>query len=268
MNRHELTDIQWNKLQPFLPPQKPKTGRPALDHRRILNGILWILRTWAPWRYVPERFGPWSTVASRFYRWRKAGLWERLFAAVQQQAHDAGQLDWHTHYVDGTIIRAHQHAAGAPSRDADAEALGRSQGGFSTKVHVRADGQGKLMTLVLTPGHRHEAPVFPQLMAQGAVKRAGGGRPKRSPRRVVGDKGYSSGTIRQYCRQHGIRITIPRKSNECRTGPFDRGIYRTRERVERMINRLKQNRRLATRYEKCALNYHAMWLIAAILLWL
>src|SRR5262249_22399189 len=146
-----------------------------------------------------------------------------------------GQPAPHTHYVDGTMIPAHQHAAGAPSRDADAEALGRSQGGFSTTVHVRADGQGKLMTLVLTPGHRHEAPVFPQLMAQGAVKRAGGGRPKRSPRRVVGDKAYSSGTIRTYCRQHGIRITIPRKSNECRTGPFDRGIYRTRERVERMM---------------------------------
>ncbi len=74
--------------------------------------------------------------------------------------------------------------------------------------------------------------------------------------------------MRQYCRQHGIRITIPRRRDACRTGPFARAIYRTRERVERMINRLKQHRRLATRYEKCAVNYHAMWLIAAILLWL
>ena len=105
-------------------------------------------------------------------------------------------------------------------------------------------------------------------MDQGAVKRAGRGRQKRYPRRVVGDKGYSSGTIRRFCRQHGIRVTIPRKSNERRTGPFARAIYRTRERVERMINRLKQNRRLATRYKKCAANYHALWLIAAILLWL
>jgi len=216
---------------------------------------------------LPERYGPWSTVASRFYRWRKADLWTRLFAAVQQQADSAGHLDWETHYVDGTIIRAHQHAAGAQG-GADAEALGRSQGGFSTKVHVRAEDHGKLMTLVLTPGHRHEAPVFPHLMAQGAVQRAGRGRPKRRPHRMVGDKGYSSGTIRHYCRQHGIRITIPRKCNERRPGPFDRALYRTRERVERMINRLKQKRRLATRYEKCAVNYQALWLIAAILLWL
>ena len=105
-------------------------------------------------------------------------------------------------------------------------------------------------------------------MAHGAVQRAGRGRPKRRPHRVVGDKGYSRGKIRQYCQQHGIRMTIPRKRNECQKGPCDRAISRTRERVERMINRLKQNRRLATRDEQRAVNYHAMWLIAATLLWL
>jgi transposase len=124
------------------------------------------------------------------------------------------------------------------------------------------------MTLVRTPGQRHEATAFEPLMESGAVHRAGRGRPKRRPRRVAGDKAYSSGKIRQYLRRHGMRITIPRRQNECRTGPFDRSLYRLRERVERLINRLKQNRRLATRYEKCAANYQAMWLIAATLLWL
>jgi transposase len=61
-------------------------------------------------------YGPWRTVASRFYRWRKAGIWARLFAAVQQHADGGGQLDWDTHYVDGTIVRAHQHAAGAKKK--------------------------------------------------------------------------------------------------------------------------------------------------------
>ena len=113
MARYELTDEQWERLQPLLPPQKAKTGRAALDHRRIVNGILWIVRSGAPWRDLPERYGPWQTVATRFYRWRKAGIWDQLFAAIQQQADAAGQLDWHVHYVDSTIIRAHQHAAGA-----------------------------------------------------------------------------------------------------------------------------------------------------------
>jgi transposase len=124
------------------------------------------------------------------------------------------------------------------------------------------------MTLVLTPGQRHEVVLFAQLMEGGAVKRRGAGRPKRRPHRVVGDKGYSSGQIRQYARQHGIRITIPRKPHEGRKGPFNRALYRLRNRIERLVNRCKQFRRIATRYEKRAANYKAMWLLAATILWL
>ena len=133
MKHKELTDTQWERLQPLLPPQKPRTGRPNLDHRHIVNGILWLLRTGAPWRDVPEHYGSWQTVASRFYRWRRGGIWQQLFETVQQQADVAGRLEWAMHDVDGTIVRAHQHAAGSP-HGAEAEALGRSQGGFSTKI--------------------------------------------------------------------------------------------------------------------------------------
>ena len=124
------------------------------------------------------------------------------------------------------------------------------------------------MTVILTPGPRHEAMVFEQLLETGAVKRRGPGRPKRRPQRVVGDKGYSSRHIRQYARQHGIRITIPRKQNECQKGPFNRVLYRLRNRIERLVNRCQQCRRLATRDEKRAANYRAMWLIGATILWL
>jgi transposase len=85
---------------------------------------------------------------------------------------------------------------------------------------------------------------------------------------VIGDKGYSARRIRGYLRRRGMRITIPRKCTECRSGPFDRAVYRTRNRIERLINRCKQFRRLATRYEKRAANYRTMWLIAVCLLWL
>jgi len=105
-------------------------------------------------------------------------------------------------------------------------------------------------------------------MEAGAVKRPGRGRPKKRPDRVAGDKGYSSRANRQYLRRHGIRITIPRRKDERRTGPFDRTLYKLRNQVERLINRLKQFRRLATRYEKRAANFRAMWVIGAILLWL
>lgn len=113
MSRGDLSNEQWEKIRPLLPPQKPETGRPAIDHRQILNGILWVLRTGAPWRDVPERYGKWQTVASRFYRWRQAGVWDRIFALVQEQADALGQIDWEVHYIDSTTVRAHQHAAGA-----------------------------------------------------------------------------------------------------------------------------------------------------------
>lgn len=124
------------------------------------------------------------------------------------------------------------------------------------------------MTFVLTPGERHELSVAETLVEQGAVKRAGRGRPKRRPKRIVGDKGYSSRKFRHFLRQRGIRYTIPRKVNEHRGGAFDRQVYRQRNRVERLLNRLKQFRRIATRYEKRAANYAAMLTVAAIVLWL
>src|SRR5690242_16404456 len=148
MGRHELTDAQWLKLAPLLPPQKPPVGRPNHPHRRILNGILWILATGAPWRDLPERFGPWHTIASRFYRWRRSGIWQRLLAALQELADRRGELDWSLHFLDSTTVRAHQHAAGAKGGQAG-EALGRSRGGFSTKIHLRADRHGRPLVVLL-----------------------------------------------------------------------------------------------------------------------
>ena len=115
---------------------------------------------------------------------------------------------------------------------------------------------------------QHAATVVAQVLEQGAVKRVGRGRPRLRPGRLVGDTGYSSRVIRRNLRRRGIRLTIPRRANERDRGRFDREQYRARNRVERLINRLKQYRRVATRYEKKAVNYLAMLTIAAILLWL
>jgi transposase len=113
MQTSDLTDVQWEWLRPLLPPQKPRTGRPAKDHRTILNGILWILRTGSPWRCLPERYGSWKTVSSRFYRWQEAGVWDRVLAELQRRGDAEGRLDWSLHFVDSTVVRAHQHAGGA-----------------------------------------------------------------------------------------------------------------------------------------------------------
>jgi transposase len=113
MKRYELTDDEWERLGPLLPAQRPPTGRPALDHRTIINGILWILRSGAPWRDLPERYGRWTTVYQRFRRWQQADIWQHVLAALQARADAQGKLDWEIHFVDSTVVRAHQHAAGA-----------------------------------------------------------------------------------------------------------------------------------------------------------
>jgi transposase len=266
-----MTDAQWEELAPLLPPQRPRTGRPARDHRVVLSAILWVLRAGAPWRDLPERFGPWSTAWSRFRRWAAAGVWARVFAMLQRAADRAGRLDWATHYIDGTVARAHQHAAGAVGGQ-EHEALGRSRGGFSTKVHLRAEGGGKPLAFVVSGGERHESRYVEALLARGHVRRAARGRPRVRPERVVRDKGYSYPAVRRALARRGIRAVIPRRRDQRpddgRHAPFDRAAYRERNRVERLINRLKQHRRIATRYEKRAGHYAAMLTVAATLLWL
>ena len=113
MRRYELTDEQWERIKGLLPAQKPQTGRPAIDHRQIVNGIIWILKSGAPWRDLPERYGKVGTVSSRFYRWVQAGVWQQVLDGLRSQADDQGAVDWELHMLDATIVRAHQHSAGA-----------------------------------------------------------------------------------------------------------------------------------------------------------
>jgi transposase len=179
--------------------------------------------------------------------------------------------DWATHYVDGTVVRAHQHPAGTVGGQ-DAEALGRSRGDFSTKVHLRAEGGGKPLAFVVFGGERHESRYVEALLARGHVRRAGRGRPRVRPDRLVGDRGYSYPTVRRLLARRGIRAVMPRRRDQRpsdgRHCPFDRTVYREPNRVERLINRLKQSRRIATRYEKHTGHYIAMLVMAAVLLWL
>ncbi len=112
MQRHGLTDREWMRLRPLLP-SRAHTERPPKNHRTIIDALLWLDRTGAPWRDLPERFGPWRSVATRFYRWTRIGLWERILAELRRMTDAKGGIDWEVHMVDGTNVRAHRCAAGA-----------------------------------------------------------------------------------------------------------------------------------------------------------
>lgn len=111
VGRGELTDSAWTRIAALLPKNGGRGGQ-WRDHRTVINGILWKLRTGAPWRDLPERYGPYQTCADRLYRWRRDGTWDRLLAHVQTKADAVGELDWEVG-VDATSARAHQHASGA-----------------------------------------------------------------------------------------------------------------------------------------------------------
>jgi transposase len=113
MARGDLTDHEWEQIAPLLPRSEGKRGGQYRDHRQVINGILWITRTGAPWEDLPERYGPKSTCHDRLKRWEREGVWERVLQALQRRADEAGELEWTLVCVDGTVVRAHQHAAGA-----------------------------------------------------------------------------------------------------------------------------------------------------------
>jgi transposase len=112
MHRYELTDEQWLRIGGFFPANGRRGGQ-WKDHRRIVNGILWILSSGAPWRDLPERYGPFQTAHRRPLRWRRDGTWERLLESLRLEADAKGLIDWEQWNVDSTSIRATRHAAGA-----------------------------------------------------------------------------------------------------------------------------------------------------------
>jgi transposase len=112
VGRFELSDAEYERIEPLLPSRKPRRGGRWRDHRQVINGILFRVRTGCPWRDVPDRYGPYQTLYKRFSRWETDGTWERMEKLLQAQADAGGQLDWAGH-VDSTVVRAHQHAAGA-----------------------------------------------------------------------------------------------------------------------------------------------------------
>ena len=118
MPRSQLTDEEFALLKPLLPPENHggKRGRPFRSHRAVLEGMLWIHRAGAPWRDLPPEYGKWSTVYERFRRWRDCGLFDKILAALQSAARKADKIDFEFSAVDGSSVRAHRCAAGAPKK--------------------------------------------------------------------------------------------------------------------------------------------------------
>lgn len=269
--RADLTDAQWARLEPLLPCGK-KTGRPSKwTKRQLIDGIRWRTRVGSPWRDVPAEYGSWQAVYGLFRRWQRAGAWSAIVTSLQALADAAGVIDWQVS-VDSTTTRAHPHAAGArrdsggqaepPAGPGDAEptdhGLGRSRGGWTSKLHLACEQGCRVLSVLVTAGHVGDSPQFTAVLDSIAVPKLGGGRARVRPERVLADKAYSSRGNRQWLRRHGIKATIAVPADQAahrrrrgsaggRPPAFDPVTYRNRNAVERGISQLKQHRAVASR---------------------
>ena len=198
MIRGLMTDEEWAIFMPFLTTASSRGGRPPKNHRHRLDGILWICRTGAPWRDLPAAFGKWNSVWKQSRRWCESGVWDLLLQAL---ADSGGALDM-LQMIDSTIIRAHRCAAGKKTEEQN-QALGRSRGGFSTKIHVRCNAAGLPIGVVLSEGEAHDATAYDGLMQQR----------DSDPGAMLADKGYDSDAIRHDLRDSGATPEIPTRSN-------------------------------------------------------
>lgn len=248
--RRVLTDDAWEQLQSALTRVLSKRGAPAkLEVREFVEAVLYLARTGMPWRDLPPCFGAWDAVYQRFRRWQKRGTWEALWRQLQAPAAAAAKAI----FVDSSVVRAHQHAAGGPEAD---RALGRSRGGFGTKIHLAAADERTALGVVLTGGQAGDAPQFDVTMADVPDETAAD--------ELIADRSYDSDRIRRDLEVAGFEVVIPPRKNRVAPPPYDAEKYKKREKAERLINRLKRLRRVATRYEKLGSVFLAMVHLACI----
>ena len=217
--------------------------------RKTMEGILYRMRTGLPWRDLPSFFGQWISIYQQFNRWSSKNKLMKIFKSFVQDP----DLEWE--FIDGSIVKAHQHSTGAAS-DED-EAIGRSVAGNTTKIHMAADSQGLPIDFIITGGEVHDCKVAPEFVAQLPASDY-----------TVADRGYDKEALRELIRQKESTPVIPRKRNSTiGNDDMDWTLYKYRHLIENVFARLKHFRAIATRYDKLKRNYESMVALACGVMW-
>lgn len=225
-------------------------GVERADDRRVISGIVHVLKSGCRWCDCPEAYGPTTTVYNRFVRWARRGVWENLFRKLAGNGRSAD-----TQMIDSTHVQSAPLGIGR-KRGEQKQAVGRSRGGRNTKIHALADARVRLIAILLTGGEAHDRPA-----AERLIRRA------KATRRMLGDKAYDSAELRLWLEDRGTKPVIPNRSNRKQPFSFNKRLYNERRRIENAFRRLKDFRRIATRYDRLARNFLASVCLAAVLVW-
>jgi len=257
-----LTEAQWKKIAPLLPkpPKQRKGGRPWIENRRVLEGILWILRSGARWQDLPEKFPHPSTCWRRLRDWEERGVWLSIWRTFLSELNERQQLKWSESFLDGSFASAKKRGCG----------VGKTKRGKGTKWMVVVDGRGLPLGKYLHSASPAEVKLAETTLATIRVgRRHHAGRPRQKPLRVIADKAYDSDPLRERLRQRGIELICPHKKNRVRPATQDgRALRRYRRRwiVERTNAWLGNFRRLVVRYDRSLTIYGAFFHIACFMI--
>ncbi|HEV2601581.1 MAG TPA: IS5 family transposase [Candidatus Babeliales bacterium] len=250
MKKEYINEVAWSKILIFLKSLKNIYLGKENKCKAFLEGIYWMVRTGAQWRELPEKYGLWNTVFHRFNEWSKKNIWDKLHVFCIENP------DLESVMIDATIVRAHACASGYKKGESTSQGLGRSKGGFTSKIHMKVDALGNPLQFINTPGQTHEMTQVSALTSD--VKNCN----------VLGDKGYDSDSFRSELQQKGCITVIPGKSNRKIVIEYDKHAYKERHLIECCFGKMKHFRRVFSRFDKSKRNFLSFLAFVGACLWL
>ena len=244
--KYRIEQEKWKKIYEFLYTKKGIHTSAEEAIRRFVEAIWYMARSGIQWHLLPSYYGSWRNIHKRFKRWQKAGIWKE----IMDNFVDA-DMEWVM--MDSTIVRAHSSCTGFYQ---EREALGRSKGGFTTKIHILADALGNPLKFILTAGQRNDITQAISLVEN--IKNSS----------VLADKGYDSNEVVEHLKRNNCEIVIPPRTNRKEKRLYDKVLYKERNAIERLIGRIKQFRRIACRFDKSASTFMAFLYFVGALIWL
>lgn len=250
MDKYYITEYAFEKIFLYVSGKNSVHCKNREKTRKFLEAVYFIMRTGAQWIELPKYYGKYKSVHRRFIYWVKKGIFNEILSCFSKD------YDGESFMIDGSVIRAHACASGYGKGQQEAQALGRSKGGFSTKIHALVDALGLPIRFILTPGQSSEIKQAPELI-KGIINA-----------NILGDKAFDCDEFIDQIKSQNCTPIIPPKENRKIKRDVDYILYKERHLVECFFSKIKQFRRIFSRFDKMAEAYMGFLAFASTIIWL